>query len=172
MNKQIYIINGSGGVGKDTVCAIAAEKYAVRNISSITPITEIARCAGWDGRKTPEARRLLARLKEVVTEYNDLSFQYCIGQLAEFRAGAEQILFVHIREPEEIARFRTAAGDGCRTLLVQRPSVEARGPLGNRADDLVATYPYDAVLVNDGTVERLRARVFALLEQGFTDESI
>ena len=170
MNKLIYIINGSGGVGKDTVCAIAAERYAVRNISSITPIEEVARCAGWDGRKTPEARRLLARLKEVVTEYNDRSFQYCTHQLAAFEKSDEQILFVHIREPEEIARFRTAAGDGCRTLLVRRPSVEARGPLGNRADDLVTAYPYDDVLMNDGTVEQLRARVFALLQRELLPE--
>lgn len=172
MNKQIYIINGSGGVGKDTVCAIAAERYAVRNVSSITPIAQIAKFAGWDGRKTPEARRLLARLKEVFTEYNDLSFQYCLRQLAEFRGSPEQILFVHIREPEEIERFRTAAGGGCRTLLVRRPSVESRGPLGNHADDLVCTYPYDEVLINDSTVERLRTRVFALLERNFSQESI
>lgn len=166
MNKQIYIINGSGGAGKDTVCAIAAEKYAVHNVSSITPIAEIARHAGWDGKKTPEARRLLAQLKEVFTQYNDLSFRYCIKQLSAFRASSAQILFVHIREPKEIARFCAAAGEECRTLLVRRPSLEARGPLGNHADDEVNAYPYDAVLINDGTMEQLRARVFALLEQG------
>ncbi len=166
MQKRIYIINGSGGVGKDTVCGIAAEHYCVRNISSITPIVEIAKFAGWDGIKTPASRRLLARLKEVFTEYNDLSFSYCMQQLAAFRASdEEQILFVHIREPEEIARFRQAAGEGCRTLLVRRPALEARGPLGNRADDSVEQYPYDDILWNDGTVEQLRHRVLELLSR-------
>lgn len=161
--KQIYIINGMGGAGKDTVCTIAAEKYAVRNISSITPILEIARCAGWDGQKTPAGRRLLARLKEVMTEYNDVSFAYCMQELTAFLAGEEQILFVHIREPEEIARFRVAAGEHCKTLLVRRSAVEAQGPLGNAADDLVRAFAYDTVLVNDGSLEDLREKVLALL---------
>ncbi|MBS6546937.1 MAG: hypothetical protein KH319_06125 [Butyricicoccus pullicaecorum] len=165
MDKQIYIINGVGGAGKDTVCELAAERYRVQNVSSITPIVEIAKFAGWDGVKTPASRRLLARLKEVFTEYNDLSFSYCMEQLAAFRAGNAQILFVHIREPEEIERFRKAAGENCRTLLVRRPSLEARGQLGNRADDSVEEYQYDEILVNDGTVEQLREKTFALLER-------
>lgn len=164
MKKQIYVINGSGGAGKDTVCAMAAEQYRVRNVSSITPIVEIARFAGWDGVKTPAARRLLARLKEVFTEYNDLSFQYCMRQVREFQQSEEQILFVHIREPEEIARFRDAVG-GCQTLLIRRPSLRARGPLGNRADDSVEAYTYDHVLVNDGSLEQLRHRVLDFFRQ-------
>ena len=46
---KIYVINGSGGTGKDTVCDITAKYYKVRNISSITPIVEIAKFAGWNG---------------------------------------------------------------------------------------------------------------------------
>lgn len=169
MKKRIIIINGRGGAGKDTVCAIAAERYRVRNISSITPIMAIAKSAGWDGVKTPASRRLLARLKEVFTEYNDLSHAYCMEQLAAFRrAEEEQLLFVHIREPEEIARFRQEAGADCRTLLVRRP--EASGPLGNRADDAVEDYCYDAVLCNDGTLEQLRERVWRLLAEMMEEE--
>lgn len=164
MKKQIFVINGSGGAGKDTVCQIAAQAYRVRNISSITPIVEIARFAGWDGVKTPEARRLLARLKEVFTEYNDLSFRYCMQQVEQFRQSDEQLLFVHIREPEEIVRFCAAAGAGCSTLLVRRPSLAARGPLGNRADDSVEQYAYDHVLCNDGDLALLRTRTLALLQ--------
>ena len=43
MNKTVLVINGAGGVGKDTLCAMAAEKFRVENISSITPIKEIAK---------------------------------------------------------------------------------------------------------------------------------
>ena len=103
---KIYVINGSGGTGKDTVCDITAKYYKVRNISSITPIVEIAKFAGWNGEKTNEARRLLARLKEVFTEYNDLSLNYCVQQANEFLKSDEQIMFVHIREPKEIERFK------------------------------------------------------------------
>lgn len=170
MEKRIFIINGSGGAGKDTVCAMAAERYAVRNISSITPIVEIARFAGWDGEKTPAARRMLSRLKEVFTEYNDLSLRYCMDALHAFQQSAsDQILFVHIREAEEIARFRAAAGSSCRTLLIRRASLTARGKLGNRSDDCVEAYAYDAVIENDGTLEQLRERVHAFLEASFAE---
>ena len=49
MTKQVFIINGSGGVGKDTVCSAAAQSWKVQNISSITPILQVAKAAGWGG---------------------------------------------------------------------------------------------------------------------------
>ena len=32
MNKAVIIINGAGGVGKDTICDLAAKHFKVRNI--------------------------------------------------------------------------------------------------------------------------------------------
>ena len=165
MTKQVFIINGSGGVGKDTVCSAAAQSWKVQNISSITPILQVAKAAGWDGTKTPAARRFLSQLKADCTEFNDLPFRYCTEQLEAFRRSDEQLLFVHIREPEEIARFREAAGEECRTLLVTRPALEqARGALGNRSDDGVAAYTYDAEFLNDGSLEELPAKVHDFLQ--------
>jgi guanylate kinase len=47
-NKQITIVmNGKGGVGKDTLC-LSLSSRRVRNISSITPIKEIAANYGWN----------------------------------------------------------------------------------------------------------------------------
>ena len=40
--KLTIVINGMGGVGKDTLCRFAAERYKTENISSITPIKELA----------------------------------------------------------------------------------------------------------------------------------
>lgn len=160
VEKRVFIINGSGGVGKDTVCSLAAQRWKVRNISSITPILSIARSAGWDGEKTPAARRFLSRLKEACIEFNDLPFTYCMQQFQQFLYGEEQLLFVHIREPEEISRFRRAVGDTCHTLLVRRPALEStRGMLGNRSDDGVQAYAYDHVFWNDGTLEELPEKV-------------
>ncbi|MFQ9126559.1 MAG: hypothetical protein ACLR4Z_06900 [Butyricicoccaceae bacterium] len=61
MDKLVVIINGSGGVGKDTVCEAAAVFWKTRSISSITPILQVARAAGWDGVKTPASRRFSFR---------------------------------------------------------------------------------------------------------------
>lgn len=46
MNKIVIIINGRGGVGKDTLCDFAAKHYKVENISSITPIKDLAKLCG------------------------------------------------------------------------------------------------------------------------------
>ena len=82
VDKLVVIINGSGGVGKDTVCDAAAAFWKTRNISSITPILRVAESAGWDGVKTPASRRFLSELKQSCTEFNDLPFRYCTEQLA------------------------------------------------------------------------------------------
>ena len=42
MNKQIIIINGQGGVGKDTICDIVKKYYGVKIVSSIDMIKAIA----------------------------------------------------------------------------------------------------------------------------------
>lgn len=175
MEKRVIIVNGRGGVGKDTICALAAACYRTRNISSIEPIVRIARFGGWDGVKTPASRLLLSRLKTAFTEFSDLSFSYCMQQYVAFLEGDERVLFVHIREPEEIARFRDAVGPACRTLLVRRSALEAEGPLGNRSDDNVDEYQYDYYFDNDGPLDRLGASVrdfFRLVLDGEPDETV
>ena len=55
MSKVAIVINGPGGVGKDTLCELAARHFKVRNVSSITPIKEIAAMCGWHGEKDDKA---------------------------------------------------------------------------------------------------------------------
>ena len=59
MNKAVIVINGAGGVGKDTICDLAAKHFKVRNISSVDPIKEIATFCGWTGVKDDRARKFL-----------------------------------------------------------------------------------------------------------------
>ena len=105
MKKRIVIINGKGGVGKDTLCDVIAKKYIVKNVSSITPIKEIARIGGWQGGKENKDRKFLADLKNLFVEYNDLPFVYLKKEMESFLQAKEEILFVHIREIEEIKKF-------------------------------------------------------------------
>lgn len=145
--KALIIINGKGGVGKDTLCAFAGRYFRVRNVSSITPIKEIAVNYGWKGEKTPKARKFLADLKEVFTQYNDLPTNYLMQQYEEFSAGEEELMFAHIREGKEIDKLKERVLGRCITLLIKRTG---DGPenWGNASDDEVENYRYDFVYEN------------------------
>jgi hypothetical protein len=155
--KLVIVINGRGGVGKDTVCGVLADHYKVRNASSIAPIKEIALRHGWGGGKDDRDRKFLSDLKNAFSAYNDLPYRYMLGELDEFLASDAEIMCVHIREMREIAKFvagaKKALGKDGRvaTLLVRRPSCER--VYGNGADDGVGEFDYDWTYDNSGPLE-------------------
>ena len=146
VKKLVIVINGAGGVGKDTLIGAVAEKYETRNISSVDPIKDLARQAGWTGEKDDKSRKMLSDLKALFTEYNDLSLSYIKDQYEQFLSSEEQVMFVHIREPEEIARFVDTAPEYIMTLLISSPWVLAA--YGNDSDDRVRKYKYDMLYRN------------------------
>ena len=151
MKKLVIIINGTGGAGKDTLCEFAETAYAVKNISSITPIKEIAAQNGWNGEKDAKSRKFLADLKQLFTDYNELPFRYLMKEYDAFREGTDEILFVHIREPEEIEKFKKAVPGACVTLLVRRDTGAEQW--GNESDDNVEKYQYDYYYDNNKELE-------------------
>jgi hypothetical protein len=163
MKKTVLVINGAGGVGKDTLCAMAAKKFKVENISSITPIKEIASNMGWNGAKDDKSRKFLADLKQLSVEYNDYPTLWANDRYEEFLRSDEQILFVHIREPEEIKKFVQKTGGVAKTLLVRAGARIQRGAYGNAADDLVENYSYDLYFMNDKTLEEAEVGFVKLL---------
>lgn len=154
MKKLVMVMNGKGGVGKDALCQALESRFSVVNISSITPIKEIASQHGWQGEKTPEARRFLAELKRVFVEYNDLPTRYLVEQYGAFAEGDADILCVHIREAEEIAKFVAHVSLPCVTMLVRRRAVDEQSAYGNAADDGVNNYPYTHTFDNDLPLEQ------------------
>lgn len=149
MEKVVIIINGSGGVGKDTLCDCSAKHFRVRSISSITPIKEIARKGfGWDGQKDSKSRKLLADLKEIAVNYNDLPFLYLCEEYESFLNSEDQVLFVHIREGKEIDKFKNRISGVCYTLLITRGR-SGEVHWGNVSDDDVEKYDYDWIYENN-----------------------
>ncbi len=153
MNKIAIVINGAGGVGKDTLCDFAAKHFKVTNISSITPIKEVARLCGWDGQKDDRSRKFLADLKNLCVEYNDYPTAWATEKYNEFVESDSEILFVHIREPREIEKFVRATENKAKTLLVRGGERMTKENYGNAADDGVENYNYDFYYVNDKTLE-------------------
>ena len=169
-DKIVIVINGKGGVGKDALCELAARLFYVKTISSITPVKQVAALCGWKGEKDGKARKFLADLKQLLIAYNDLPNQYLAREVQAFRRDpALDILFVHIREAEQIDAFLRLTGGKAATLLVRsgRPGLSA--VYGNSADDDVEQYQYGYIFDNDCALEDLPREVerfmTALLER-------
>lgn len=156
MKKTVLVINGAGGVGKDTLCAMAAEKFRVENISSITPIKEIAKLCGWNGAKDDKSRKFLADLKKISVEYNDFPTAWAAEQYRNFMLSDKEVMFVHIREPEEIKKFVDATGGVAKTLLIRGGDRMAKRTYGNAADDSVENYEYDYYFVNEKSLAEVK----------------
>lgn len=151
--KLVVIINGRGGVGKDTFCNVISDCFNSLNVSSIDPIKDIARSVGWENGKEFKDRKFLADLKQLLVEYNDYPLTYLLGEYKRFvEDEMYQVMFVHIREPKEIEKFKSKVNERCVTLKITRNDLE-NVVYGNSADDNVDDFEYDYVYHNDTPLE-------------------
>lgn len=166
--KLVIIINGSAESGKDTLCTLAGKHYRCQNHSSIDPIKEMAKVGGWIGVKDTKSRRLLSDLKNLMIAYNDWPTKYLIRKYYEFERSDDDILFLHIREPDEIRKFMDAIKPSDDVLLRDFAMLVRRSAapkmLGNAADDGVAGYPYDAIFVNDTDLDVAEEKFVHMVE--------
>jgi CO dehydrogenase nickel-insertion accessory protein CooC1 len=153
MSKRSIIINGAGGVGKNSFVAFVAEhlkkQYGIDcfDISSVDEIKRIAIQLGWDGVKDYAGRKFLSDLKDFSTAYNNGPFNYMLNR---FLNGPSGLYFFHIREPEEIEKFKQTIPS--KTMLVVRHIEQ----YNNHADDCVNDYKYDYLIPNYCNLERLK----------------
>ena len=165
MGKKAIVINGVGGVGKDTLCDLAAKHFKVYNVSSITPIKEIASLCGWNGAKDDKSRKFLSDLKLLCVEYNDYPTKWATERYEQFLLSENDIMFLHVREPEEIAKFVSATNNEARTLLIRGGSRMTKMNYGNVSDDGVENYSYDYYFVNEKGLDEAEKDFCALLSQ-------
>jgi guanylate kinase len=164
MKKTVIVINGAGGVGKDTLCEFAEKHFKVMNVSSITPIKEIAAMCGWQGEKTDKARKFLSDLKALSIEYNDFPTLWAAKKYNEFLESDKEIMFLHIREGVEIEKFVRATDGKAKTLLIRGGSRMTKSNYGNASDDMVENYSYDYYFVNDKTLEQAEVEFVEFLK--------
>lgn len=151
MDKKIFVINGSGGVGKDTFVNMVAKYVPTVNFSSVDKVKEVAKLAGWKGSKTDKDRKFLSELKDLIAKYNDMPYKSMISKIESFEEDTvNEFLFLHIREPEEIKRISSEYN--VTTILVKRPIEHINS---NRSDAEVDNYNYDLIIQNDGDLTKL-----------------
>lgn len=152
MEKKVFIINGSGGVGKDEFLKVLNQFVTVEHIYISTPAKQLAIIIGWNGSKTEKDRKFLSDLKELIDRYNDGNYTYVASTVAAFKSGfvfsKAKALFVDMREPKDIARG--VADFGAQTVLVTNERVK---PIdSNMADAGVFNYHYDYQIRNNGSL--------------------
>lgn len=151
--KKIVIINGSGGVGKDTFCDLCSEYAEIMVYSSVDEIKAAAKMLGWNGGKEERDRKFLSDLKVLSSQYNNYPYQCTQNAIDYFKHESDaEILFIHIREPLDIAQLVQENPD-IRTVLVTNKHVH---PINtNMADANVLQYDYDYYIQNDAGLNEL-----------------
>lgn len=165
---SIYVTNGAPGAGKTTfeenVKAIVGDSCYI--LSTITPIKEVAKTLGWNGAKDLKNRKFLSDLKDLLTKYNDYSFNYICNKVEEIQSeyyGFSNFptVFIDCREPQEIKRLCDTLG--AKSLLIRRASAE-NSETSNHADAEVLNYNYDIIIENDGDLRDLALTAFDFVE--------
>lgn len=145
---KIILINGAGGVGKDTfveICQRMMDKDKILNISTVDFIKQAAKILGWNEQKDEKGRKFLSDLKDLATEYSDLSVSYISKTILQAQEDGTEAIFVHCREPKELARLKKRFN--AITLLIKNNRVK---PIeSNHADRDIEQYEYDFIIENN-----------------------
>ena len=175
---KVVIVNGRQEVGKTTFEKKCAElvgasstfwfdenkRIIVDVISTVDFVKQIAKECGWNGVKTPENRKFLSDLKDLLTQWNDVPYQKIVDHIEymnEFGRRYDWILFVDCREPEEIQKLKERLN--ATTVLVRRLGDET-SETSNHADANVFDYKYDYTIKNYGDLSDLVVECVAFLD--------
>lgn len=150
--KHIIVINGSGGVGKDTFVELCGKYAKVHNVSTIDMVNEASLLLGCDSAKTERNRAFKSDLKLLADKYYGHSLAYITDQINEFLLHSnDEVLFIHCREPENIK----AIVDMCDAITIIVKNKNVPNIISNMADANVENYTYDYTIQNYGSIDDL-----------------
>lgn len=158
-NIKVVLINGCGGVGKDTFVEscrkIGFKKdIVVENSSTVDLVKVAATLLGWNGIKDERGRRFLSDLKDLADGYSEFSLNYIKGRIEKIEKLhqiSNAVLFVHCREPQQLEKFKKELN--AIALLIKNDRVKKI--TSNHADSEVENFNYDIEILNNGSFEEL-----------------
>lgn len=171
-------LSGKAQSGKDTAAAHLVEVHGYTRLALADPLKEmaleinpyiptgygvLARLArlvadvGWDYAKTtyPEVRRLLQHTGQTVREYDPEFWLRALYRQAEHVAGP--IVVTDVRYRNELASLSRA---GFTAVRIMRPGIVG---MTHASETELDGLTFTAGVSNDGTVERLHAKIDGLL---------
>ena len=171
MKKLLYVINGSGGVGKDSFCNFVRDcsGHDTYSISSADRAKRIAiEVFGWDGiTKDEKIRKLISDIKNLLTWWDDIPFKDMKGEITYFYSSIhKEIMFIHIREPQEIQKLKEAFPE-LKTILITNENIP--NITSNSGDAGVFDYRYDYYIKNDGTLDDLKETALEFINRFYED---
>lgn len=172
---KVIIINGVTGAGKDTFVNLATsycednEIANIFNISSVEMIKDMLMNFGWDGEKTDEVRDIMAGIKKIWISAKNGPTMFLMNNIIQYHiahTGEDNIIFCHVREPEEIKKLvdiitgMDAVGIDIITLYIERKSIYMNGIDINNVRDsddpfIISRYPYDIIIDNNSDLPAL-----------------
>lgn len=161
---KVILINGMAQSGKDTfisLCQKENSKTKIINISTVDLVKEAAIILGWDNIKDEKGRKFLSDLKSLALSYSDLSEKYIKDTLNNFQNNSMVAVFVHTREPEEIARLKEKFG--AVTLLIKNNRV--KDIVSNNSDKNCENYNYDYIIENNGSLLDLTIKAVEFMKK-------
>lgn len=187
---KVVIINGKPQSGKDTFCKYAQgycdddESANTLIISSVDPLKEMLTQLGWDGTKTDKIRDMLMDMKQLWVQNQDGPTMFLFNNILEFHkacTGEDNIVFVHIREPEEIKKlvnaligFESMGIDVISLLVIRKGGDDTPNQPAEtrRSDDeaLINSYEYDVTINNDEDLIKLQELAAEFVDKLLEDE--
>lgn len=176
---KVVVINGRPGCGKTTfeqmcqdICKNRFLHFREGHIvqvgitSTIDFVKKIALACGWNGIKTPENRRFLSDLKDLLTRWGDVPYKNILEKVEFLETqtkynNLDWILFVDCREPAEIQKLKEHLN--ATTVLIRREEVE-NNEVSNHADSDVFYYDYDLTIYNNSDIIHLEDEARKFIE--------
>lgn len=141
-----------------------------KEVSTVDFVKELAEQCGWDGTKTPENRKFLSDLKDLLTDWNDVPYKKVIKEKEVWESSFDYFniptkdcfFFIHCREPKEIQKFVDRIG--AETLLIRRENVEQLEQ-SNHADSEILNFTYDYEIENNSDLKELKEKAKKFLKE-------
>ena len=162
--KQIIIINGYAGSGKDTFIDMCQECTRATRLWTSTPAKKALMELGWDGvNKGADIRYVLQQLIEMSEFMFDGTVAYLDVALAKISDG---LVFIHCREHGKINRLKTRYNAKTLFISSERAKQLAKTTLSNTSDTCcLENYDYDTVIDNNDGFAELRQKAKEYCEE-------